>query len=147
MIKEIMMKRLILAVATICGLLTLAAPGAVYAAGLNTVAQTAAPTASKTAVCDGLSQVNGGTGNSCDPNGATTNIGGIVRSGLNIFSIVIGIAAVVMIMVGGFRYITSGGDSASVASAKNTILYALVGLVVAGLAQIIVQFVVKKIPS
>ena len=49
-----------------------------------------------------------------------------------------------MIMVGGFKYITSGGDSGNITGAKNTILYAVVGLVVVALAQIIVRFVLAR---
>jgi hypothetical protein len=50
-----------------------------------------------------------------------------------------------MIIWGGLRYITSGGDSAKITSAKNTIIYALIGLVVVALAQFIVKFVLAKV--
>jgi hypothetical protein len=63
---------------------------------------------------------------------------------VNLLSVVIGFVAVVMIIFGGFRYITSGGSSEKVSSAKNTIIYALIGLVIVALAQIIVQFVLHK---
>jgi hypothetical protein len=49
-----------------------------------------------------------------------------------------------MIVVGGFRYVTSAGDSTKVGSAKNTILYALIGLIIVALAQIVVRFVLSK---
>ncbi len=49
-----------------------------------------------------------------------------------------------MIIVGGLKYITSGGDSGNITSAKNTILYAIVGLIVVALAQIIVRFVLQR---
>ena len=52
-----------------------------------------------------------------------------------------------MIIVGGFRYITSGGNDTSVTSAKNTILYAIIGLVVVALAQLIVRFTLSKLTS
>lgn len=64
---------------------------------------------------------------------------------INIFSLVVGVAAVIMIIVGGLRYIISGGDSGNVTSAKNTILYAIIGLVVVALAQFIVKFVLTKV--
>jgi TctA family transporter len=67
-----------------------------------------------------------------------------VARGLNLFSAVVGIIAVVMIIVGGIQYITSGGDSGNVTKAKNTILYAVIGLVVVALAQIIVKFVLGR---
>jgi hypothetical protein len=50
-----------------------------------------------------------------------------------------------MIIIGGFRYITAGGDSNNVSAAKNTIIYAIIGLVIVAFAQIIVQFVLNKI--
>lgn len=67
-----------------------------------------------------------------------------VRLGLNIFSAIVGIIAVVMIIVGGVKYITSQGESSNVTAAKNTILYAVVGLVIVALAQIIVRFVLER---
>jgi type IV secretion system pilin len=63
---------------------------------------------------------------------------------VNVLSVIVGIVAVVMIIIGGFRYITSGGDSGNVAGAKNTILYAIVGLIIVALAQVIVRFVLSK---
>jgi hypothetical protein len=49
-----------------------------------------------------------------------------------------------MIVIGGIRYTTSNGDSAGITSAKNTILYAVVGLIVALLAYAIVNFVLTS---
>ena len=57
---------------------------------------------------------------------------------------IVGVVAVIMIIIGGLKYITSSGDSNNVSSAKNTILYAIIGLVVVVLAQVIVRFVVTK---
>jgi len=54
------------------------------------------------------------------------------------------VAAVIMIIVGGFRYITSGGDSTRVGGAKNTLIYAIVGLIIVALAQAIVHFVLNN---
>lgn len=65
----------------------------------------------------------------------------IVATVINIFSLIVGIVAVIMIIYGGFRYITSGGDSGNIGTAKNTILYAIVGLIIVALAQVIVRFV------
>lgn len=63
---------------------------------------------------------------------------------VNIISIIVGAAAVLMIIFGGFRYITSGGDSGNISAAKNTILYAIIGLVIVALAQVIVRFVLRE---
>jgi hypothetical protein len=66
----------------------------------------------------------------------------IIRSVVGLLSIIVGVAAVIMIMVGGFKYITSGGDSSKASSAKSTITYAIIGLVIVALAQFIVRFVI-----
>ena len=63
---------------------------------------------------------------------------------INIFSWIVGAVSVIMIIYGGFRYITSGGDSNGVKAGKDTVLYAIVGLVIVALAQIIVNFVLDK---
>jgi hypothetical protein len=69
---------------------------------------------------------------------------GTVKTVVNVLSVVVGIAAVIMIIIGGFRYITSGGKQESVTAAKNTILYAVIGLVIVALAQVIVRFVLTR---
>jgi hypothetical protein len=66
---------------------------------------------------------------------------------VNVLSIIIGVVSVIMIMVAGFRFVTSNGDSNSVASARSTVIYAIVGLVVTALAQIIVWFVLHKVTA
>jgi uncharacterized membrane protein len=62
---------------------------------------------------------------------------------VQIFSIVVGAISIIMIIYGGFRYITSGGDSNRVGSAKNTLIYAIIGLIIVALAQLIVHFVLS----
>lgn len=57
----------------------------------------------------------------------------------------IGALAVLMLIFGGFKYVISGGDSAKVTSAKNTILYAIVGIIVASLAFAAVNFVTTSL--
>ncbi len=74
----------------------------------------------------------------------TTKVNEAVSLGLNLFSAIVGIIAVVMIIVGGIQYITSSGDSGNIQKAKNTIMYAVIGLVVVALAQIIVKFVLER---
>ncbi len=73
-----------------------------------------------------------------------TKINTLITQIINVFSIIVGIVAVIMMIYGGFRYITSGGDSGNVTSAKNTILYAIIGLIIVALAQFIVKFVLNK---
>ncbi len=71
------------------------------------------------------------------------NIDNLITTIINIFSLIVGLIAVIMIIIGGIKYITSGGDSGNVTGAKNTILYAVIGLVVVALAQLIVNFVLN----
>ena len=68
----------------------------------------------------------------------------LIKLAVNIFSLVVGVIAVIMIIVAGVKYVTSSGESSNVNSAKNTILYAIIGLVIVALAQVIVRFVVHK---
>ncbi len=65
----------------------------------------------------------------------------LVQNVITLLLWLIGIISVIMIIVGGIRYALSGGDSNSINGAKNTILYAVIGLVVAMLAYAIVGFV------
>lgn len=78
-------------------------------------------------------------------NDTAKKLSNFIRRIINILSAVVGIVAVIMIIVGGFRYITSGGNDTSVTGAKNTILYAIIGLIIVAMAQIIVHFVLKRL--
>lgn len=84
--------------------------------------------------------------NACAFNGSKpeNKLNNLVATIVNLFSVFVGIIAVIMIIIGGFRYITSGGDSGNVSSAKNTILYAIIGLLIVAFAQFIVKFVLAK---
>ena len=68
----------------------------------------------------------------------------IVQNVIDILLWVVGIASVVMLIVGGIRYVVSAGDQNAVQGAKNTILYAIVGLVISLLAFTLVNFVVTE---
>lgn len=68
---------------------------------------------------------------------------GIFSTITNILLFLIGAISVIMLIIGGFRYVLSGGDQSAVTSAKNTILYAVIGIIVAILAYAIVNFVVS----
>ncbi len=59
----------------------------------------------------------------------------------------VGIVSVVMLIYGGLRYVMSGGDSKKVTDAKNTILYAIIGLIIAVLSYAIVHFVLQAIDT
>lgn len=69
----------------------------------------------------------------------------IIKNVINTLLFVLGMIAVIMIVIGGIRYATSGGDSTQVQAAKNTILYAVVGVVVAIMSFAIVNFVLARL--
>ena len=60
---------------------------------------------------------------------------------------IVGIIAVIMLIIGGIKYVLSGGDAKKVTDAKNTVLYAIIGLVIAFFAYAIVNFVITALPS
>lgn len=91
-------------------------------------------------VCTGLKAT---TGQSCG-SGSDTRVNTILKLVLNVVSFVVGFAAVIMLIIGGLRYVMSSGDGSNTAGAKNTILYAVIGLAVVALAQIIVRFVLDR---
>lgn len=92
-------------------------------------------------VQNGISNATGDS-NTCGGGGTVqSGISAIAKTAVNILSIVVGAAAVIMLIYAGFRYISSGGESGSVSSAKNALIYAIVGLVIVALAQVIVHLV------
>ena len=102
----------------------------------NTVA---ASTTAKEKVKEGIKGAGG------DSNQIT--IGSAIKSIIDIMLFALGAISVIMIVIGGIRYTTSNGDSNGIQGAKNTILYAIVGLVVAILAYAMVNFVVDNLVS
>lgn len=97
-----------------------------------------AATSTKQEVCEAIGSGPGCTGNKGG------DLSGVLTTIINILSILVGFLAVLMIIVGGFKYITSGGDSNKLTTAKNTIIYALIGLFLAAIAQFMVHFVLTK---
>lgn len=85
----------------------------------------------------------GVTGQDCEDNGSG-GVSNLVRTIVNILSIIVGVTAVIMIIIAGLKFTTAGGDSNAVGEAKNTLIYALVGLIVAALAQFLVHFVLSN---
>jgi hypothetical protein len=69
---------------------------------------------------------------------------GVFTTVANVMLYIIGAVAVIMLIVGGIRYVVSGGESAAVTNAKNTILYAVIGIIVAIVAYAIVNFVIAS---
>lgn len=70
---------------------------------------------------------------------------GILNKVANVLVVVVGVAGVIMVIVGGIQYTLSAGDPARVTKAKDLIIYALVGMVIAVLAKGIIVFVINKL--
>lgn len=118
------MKRIRMALATVLMILGLSAVPLQPAGAINVFQN-----------CDG--------GVVCDETrNGQANTGTLVKNVISTLLFVLGVIAVIVIIVGGIRYALSGGDSSQTKQAKDTILYAVVGLVVAILAYSIVNFVI-----
>lgn len=127
--------------------LVIAASASILAPGLVPALAGTASASIKESLCTGVSYGTGdATGNTCGTAGqgdGTAQISTIAGKIVNIFSIIVGVIAVIMIIYGGFRYITSGGDSGKVGNAKNSLIYAIIGLIIVALAQVIVHYVIN----
>lgn len=95
--------------------------------------------AAKCSVCVGLNSINQGQSCSTGNTGASSLVSTIV----DLLSLVVGIVAVIMLIISGLRFVFSGGDSNKVGQAKTALIYALVGLVIVGLAQVLVHWVLN----
>ena len=82
-----------------------------------------------------------GTDDVSTKKGSDQDLANGIKTVVNVLLFILGAIAVVMIIIGGIRYTTSNGDSSAIKGAKDTILYSVVGLVVAVLAYAIVNFV------
>ncbi len=105
--------------------------------GVGVVAPVVSHAAPKDSIQNGVNLVSDG--------GPSTSLNVQIKNVVNVMLFVLGALAVIMIIVGGIRYVISAGDSSKVTAAKNTIVYAVVGLVVAILAFAIVNFVIANI--
>lgn len=87
--------------------------------------------------CESQSQVCRGTsGNS---------VFNIIKGIINLLITISGIISVIMIIVGGIKYSTSGGDSSAISSGRDTLVYAVIGLVVSIMAFAIVNFLLSEL--
>jgi hypothetical protein len=80
-----------------------------------------------------------------DASGHVTTTTGVFQTISDILIYIVGAVAVIMLIIGGFRYVISQGDAANVKAAKDTILYGIIGVVVAIMAFAIVNFVATSI--
>ncbi len=115
-------------------ILTVLVVSVVTLSGLSSVSALTLQEGAEAARCDGCPE---------DLFGNT----GVFRQVTNTILYIVGIIAVIMLIVGGIKYVISGGDAKKVTDAKNTVLYAIIGLVIAFLAFAIVNFVISALPS
>ena len=117
-------------------------PSLIFAALTLTVAVAPLVGAADTPIEAGAESAKG-QGQSTDLFGQT----GVFQTITNVLLFILGAISVIMIIIGGIRYVLSGGNSTAVTAAKNTILYAIVGVIVALLAYAIVNFVLTSFSS
>jgi len=114
------------------------------------VKSTAAKPCTPAASCDSTN-LNAQSGINCaqgeDTPASLFGAGSIFTTVVNIMLFIIGALSVIMLIYGGIRYTTSAGDSGAVTSAKNTIMYAIIGLVVAFLAFAVVNWVLGSVST
>lgn len=97
------------------------------------------------AICGANLQDTNGSAGCTDTTDSENKVNNTLKTVISVLSIVVGVIAVIMIIIGGMRYVTSNGDGSSTSSARNTIIYAVVGLIVVALSQIIVRFVIGRV--
>ena len=125
------MKRIVASIIALCTLSIAVAQPALAAVDVFEICNTTPP--SNSAVCKATSDAP-----LFGPDSIWTKI-------LNAFIFIIGAVAVLMIIISGMKYVMSNGDQSQISSAKNTILYAIVGLIVALMSYAIVNFVLNTI--
>ena len=75
----------------------------------------------------------------------TSSLSTMITTISNTILAIVGVVAVLFLILGGFQYITSAGNPEQIGKAKNTVLYAIIGIIVAILAYVIVNFVITKL--
>lgn len=120
---------------------------AVFALAFGAIAPTAPAYALDCTGADNLSiQCGANSAQGSDaPSGLFDGDAPVFQTIVNVLLFIIGAVAVIMLIIGGIRYVVSGGDQAQVTGAKNTILYAIIGIVVAVLAYAVVNFVLGSL--
>ncbi len=116
----------------------------IFMIGLVITAGISVPTyaqATKQDVCSGIGVTAGADG--CGK-GSGRSVEDIMAIVINVFSWVVGAVAVIFAIYAGFIYVTSGGEQGRIKTAKDTLLYVVVGLVVVVISQVLVNFVLKK---
>ena len=84
-----------------------------------------------------------GASQACSGGCGNTNLATTFHSIANMLIFIVGAISVIMVIVGGLRYAISNGDPKAVEAAKNTVLYAVVGVLLSSISFAIINFVVK----
>src|SRR5574337_2045056 len=142
-----MIQKIRVALISLASLLMFSAP---LASGATVFAQTGDTGAAtiQGSTCYGAEQLkvtSASKTGTCNDATTTDKVNTLIAEIINVISVVAGVVAVIMIIIGGFRYVTSGGTPDKVTGAKNTILYGIIGLIIVALAQVIVRFVLNKV--
>ncbi len=74
-----------------------------------------------------------------------TGPNGVIRRVTNLFAVVAGVGAVIVLVLAGIRYITSSGDPSQISQSKQAIIFALVGLVVIFVSQSVINFIILRV--
>lgn len=124
-----------------CGMLAAMTLGQLYTLPVA-YAGSSSTDAAKQSSCQGIGGTVNAEGKCTVPGSAS--LSEIIANVINLISVLVGVVAVIMIVVGGLKYVTANGDASKAKSASMTILYAVIGLVVVAMAQAIVRLVINK---
>jgi len=122
-----------------------ASTAALLAFGLALPIAAVAGNAASAVDCTGIDCAAQGAGNAVTGSSKTSDLTAVIKLVVNIMLFIIGAVAVIMIVVGGIKYTVSNGNPEQIKNAKNTIMYAIVGIVLAILAYAIVNFVITQL--
>ena len=133
--KHKMMKLLLAIYLTLTIAMALSSPGYALCSSSSS--------ASLCSACSGLTTLDPAQG--CSSNGSGVN--SLITTTISILSWIVGILAIIMIIISGIRFILSSGNANNVESAKKTLIYAIVGLVIAAIAQLLVSGVFSSVAA
>lgn len=96
--------------------------------------------------CTGAAAQQSATCKSLSPNNnPLTGTDGLLYRASVFLASIAGVVAVVVALISGFRYITSAGDAQKAATARKTLIGAIIGLIIIALAQTIITFIIRKL--
>jgi hypothetical protein len=120
----------------------------VSASSLTTICGDKSPNGTNDGYTAGTNAGSGAVSNSAFCSDQKNNNDPVIRTlndAINIITAIAGLVAVIMIIVSGLQMISSSGNSEKISNARNTILYASIGLVVIAVARIIIGFIINKV--